>query len=44
MNVPDVSLNITVVLLPPGSLANPVAPLDKPSTNDVSGSSVLVNA
>ena len=44
INVPDVSLNLTVVLLPPGFIANPVAPLERPSMNEVSGNSVFDNA
>ena len=43
MNVPVTSLNVTAVLLPPADLANPEAPLDNPSTNAVSGNSVLDN-
>ena len=44
INVPDVSDNVIVVLLPPALAANPDAPLDNPSTNPVVGNSVLVNA
>ena len=40
INVPDVSLNVIVALLPPGLTANPEAPLLRPSTNAVSGNSV----
>ena len=36
MKVPDVSLNVIVVLLPPALFAKPVAPLANPSTNEVS--------
>ena len=44
IKVPDVSLRLIVALLPPALTENPDAPLDNPSTNPVSGNSVLVNA
>ena len=44
MKVPDVSLNVIVVLLPPALFAKPVAPLANPSTNEVSGNCAFVTA
>ena len=40
INVPEVSLNVIVALLPPADFAKPEAPLLNPSTNAVSGNSV----
>ena len=41
INVPEVSLKSMVALLPPADVAKPEAPLLRPSTNAVSGNSVL---
>ena len=41
INVPEVSRNLIVALLPPAAVAKPEAPLLRPSTNAVSGNSVL---
>ena len=44
INVPEVSLKVIVVLFPPEETAKPVAPLLKPSTKHVVGSSVFDTA
>ena len=41
INVPEVVFNVIVALLPPPFTAKPEAPLLRPSTNAVSGNSVL---
>ena len=43
-NTPVTWVNLTTALAPPDAIANPVAPLLNPLTNDVLGSSALVTA